>query len=142
MKKRRIWFPVVAAMAIFCFPGTAMAEENSDAGSVIEENIAQDITDDTVPADEGTTGDAEELLNGLHKDPSGQTDELYYYQDGVIQDITEIKQIGDDWYNLVHGCVVGNTLARDEKGLWYINTEGKIDFTYTDIFEFEGDLGI
>ena len=140
MKKRRIWFPMAAAMAILCFPGTAMAEENSDAGSVIEESIVQNITDDTAPADEGISVDAEEPLNGLHKDPSGQTDALYYYQDGVIQDITEIKQIGDEWYNLVHGCVVGNTLARDDKGLWYINADGKVDFTYTGVFEYEDEL--
>lgn len=108
------------------------AEKNQETGVVIK----------TTPGEQGEKADLEsdeELLNGLHKDPSGQTDEIYYYKDGVILDITEIMQIGNDWYNLVHGRVVGNTLAQDEKGMWYIDSDGKIDFTYTGVFEYDSD---
>ena len=53
----------------------------------------------TVSAEDGLgayaelTVTVENLLNGLHLDPSGETADTYYYQDGVVQDITDVKKI-------------------------------------------------
>ena len=95
----------------------------------------------TVSAEDGQgvyaelTVTVENLLNGLHPDPSGETADTYYYQDGVVQDITDVKKIGGIWYNLVNGKVEGNTVARNRNGWWYIDADGKVDFDYTGFAE-------
>ena len=95
----------------------------------------------TVSAEDGLgayaelTVTVENLLNGLHLDPSGETADTYYYQDGVVQDITDVKKIGGIWYNLVKGKVEGNTVARNRNGWWYIDADGQVDFDYTGFAE-------
>ena len=91
----------------------------------------------TVSAEDGLgayaelTVTVENLLNGLHLDPSGETADTYYYQDGVVQDITDVKKIGGIWYNLVKGKVEGSTVAKNKNGWWYIDANGQVDFDYT-----------
>ncbi len=77
----------------------------------------------------------ENLLNGLHSDPTGGTADIYYYQNGVLQNITDVKKIGGIWYNLVNGKVVGDTVAKNSNGWWYISSNGQVDFDYTGFAE-------
>ena len=70
------------------------------------------------------------LLNGVYKDPSGATADAFYYKNGLVQNITDVKKIGGAWYNLKKGKVEGNTVAKNSKGWWYINSNGKVDFHY------------
>ncbi len=72
-----------------------------------------------------------EEINGVYKDISGDSDDYYYYVNGEIQDITEVYKVGDTWYNLVKGMVVGDTVAHNSNGWWYANDDGIVDFTYT-----------
>ncbi len=69
------------------------------------------------------------LYNGVYQDPNGTG--RYYYKNGVKDTTTtDVKKIGGTWYNLVKGKVVGNTVAHNSNGWWYINADGKVDFTY------------
>ena len=72
----------------------------------------------------------ENLLNGLCQDPTEKTEDTYYFKDGLVQDITDVKKISGVWYNLVNGKVQGSTVAKNSKGWWYIDSEGKVDFDY------------
>ncbi len=71
-----------------------------------------------------------DLLNGLHIDPSGKTGDTYYFENGVLQNITDVKKIDGIWYNLENGKVQGNTVAENSNGWWYIDSEGKVDFDF------------
>ena len=77
----------------------------------------------------------ENLLNGLYPDPSGTTTDTYYYKNGVVQNITDVKKIGGIWYNLVKGKVTGSTGAKNKNGRWYIDANGQVDFDYTGFAE-------
>ena len=70
------------------------------------------------------------LLNGLYQDPTEKTEDTYYFKDGLVQDITDVKKISGVWYNLVNGKVQGSTVAKNSDGWWYIDSEGKVDFDY------------
>ncbi len=94
-------------------------------------NTAVAVVDDGVvtAVDNGTaairvyTGDTElascevtvSLYTGISRDLSGQTQNYYYYQNGVIYDEETVQ------YGTVNG----------ESGWWYINSEGRVDLTYT-----------
>ena len=90
----------------------------------------------TVTANDGSgktakmTVTVSKLLNGVYKDPSGATADAFYYKNGLVQNITDVKKIGGAWYNLKKGKVEGNTVAKNSKGWWYINSNGKVDFHY------------
>ncbi len=93
----------------------------------------------TATAKEGTAADPATyvvevkfgtLLNGICKDPTGQSSSYYYFVNGKVQNVTDVKKIGTDWYNLVNGKVTGNTVAKNSYGWWYINSAGKVDFSY------------
>ena len=75
------------------------------------------------------------LLNGLVTDPASELSGTYYYENGILQDVTEVKKVDGDWYNLVNGKVVGNTVAENSNGWWYINSEGKVDFSFNGFAE-------
>ena len=75
------------------------------------------------------------LLNGLVTDPASGLSGTYYYENGILQDVTEVKKVDGDWYNLVNGKVVGNTVAENSNGWWYINSEGKVDFSFNGFAE-------
>lgn len=70
------------------------------------------------------------LLNGLNSDPANNKQGIYYYKNGIIQNITGVKKIDNAWYNLVRGQVRGNTVAENENGWWRIDSTGKVDFNY------------
>ena len=90
----------------------------------------------TVTANDGSgktakmTVTVSKFLNGVYKDPSGATADAFYYKNGLVQNITDVKKIGGAWYNLKKGKVEGNTVAKNSKGWWYINSNGKVDFHY------------
>ena len=92
----------------------------------------------TVRAEDGSTATAElkvtvsNLLNGLITNPTNEQSGTYYYENGILKNITDVKSINGKWYNLVKGKVVGNTVAKNRNGWWYIDSEGKVDFKYTD----------
>lgn len=71
------------------------------------------------------------LADGVCVDPTGETSDLYYYKDGVLQKITDVIKIDGTWYNLVEGMVQGDTVARNSLGWWYVNKDGIVDFKYT-----------
>lgn len=70
------------------------------------------------------------LLSGLQEDPAGNAGDIYYYKNGVIQNITDVRKIDGVWYNLVKGKVEGNTVAKNHNGWWYIDPKGRVDFAY------------
>ena len=71
------------------------------------------------------------LLDGLYADPTGKEEGTYYYQNGIHQkNVTDVRKIGGEWYNLVNGKVTGNTVAENSNGWWYIDSSGKVDFNY------------
>ena len=71
------------------------------------------------------------LLDGLYADPTGKEEGTYYYQNGILQkNVTDVRKIGGEWYNLVNGKVTGNTVAENSNGWWYIDSSGKVDFNY------------
>ena len=71
------------------------------------------------------------LLNGFCQSPALQTDDIFYYQNGLIQDMTDVCKIDGIWYNLVNGKLVGDTVAGNELGWWYVGSDGIVDFDYT-----------
>ena len=93
----------------------------------------------TVTANDGSETSVElpvtvaNLHNGFHEDPSGQLDGTYYYSNGVIQNITDVRKIDGTWYNLVQGKVVGDTVAKNSNGWWRIGSDGTVDFDYNGI---------
>ena len=76
------------------------------------------------------TVEVKNLLSGVCKDPTGATSDTYYYQNGVVQNVTGVKKIDGTWYNLVKGRVQGDTVAKNENGWWRIDENGKVDFDY------------
>ena len=77
---------------------------------------------------EVTVGD---LLDGFCQSPALQTDNIFYYQNGLVQEITDVRKIDGIWYNLVEGQLVGDTVAKNVNGWWYIAPNGTVDFDYT-----------
>lgn len=71
------------------------------------------------------------LICGVTYDPTGMTQDTYYYKEGVIQDVTDVINIDGAWYNVVKGKIVGNTVAKNHKGWWYIDSKGQVDFSYS-----------
>ena len=116
-------------------PDTASVEAISSGEAVIVAHRAGTATI-TVTANDGSGVETEltvtvsNLLNGLHEDPSGQREGIYYYENGTIQNITDVRKINGTWYNLVNGKVVGNTVAKNSNGWWYIDSTGKVDFNF------------
>ena len=63
-------------------------------------------------------------------------DEWVYYQDGKATTITDVVNGKIDgvsgWYNVVDGKLAkGVTVAHNSAGWWYIDENGKVDFSYT-----------
>ncbi len=63
-------------------------------------------------------------------------DEWVYYQDGKATTITDVVNGKIDgvsgWYNVVDGKLAkGVTVAHNNAGWWYIDENGKVDFSYT-----------
>ena len=63
-------------------------------------------------------------------------DEWVYYQDGKATTITDVVNGKIDgvsgWYNVVDGKLAkGVTVAHNSAGWWYIDKNGKVDFSYT-----------
>lgn len=56
------------------------------------------------------------LYSGIYQDPTGQSDNWYYYEDGQVQHITDVMRIDDVWYNLVDGKLTGDTVAQNYNG--------------------------
>ena len=83
-----------------------------------------------------------DLLNGLNADPSDPESNIYYYKDGVIQNITDVQKINGTWYNLVKGELTGNTVAKNKNGWWYIDPNGKVDFSYNGFAENKNGLWV
>ena len=83
-----------------------------------------------------------DLLNGLNADPSDPESNIYYYKDGVIQNITDVRKINGTWYNLVKGKLTGNTVAKNKNGWWYIDPNGKVDFSYNGFAENKNGLWV
>ena len=98
--------------------GTAVITVSANDGSGVEAKVTVTVAN---------------LLNGFHEDPSGETDGTYYYKNGVVQNITDVKKINGTWYNLVKGELVGNTVAKNSNGWWYIDSKGKVDFGFNGI---------
>lgn len=96
-------------------PGEAVITVSANDGSGVSEELTVTVSD---------------LLNGLHVDPSGKTNDTYYFENGVLQNVTDVKKIDGIWYNLVNGKVQGNTVAENIHGWWYIDSEGKVDFDF------------
>ena len=96
-------------------PGEAVITVSANDGSGVSEELNVTVSD---------------LLNGLHVDPSGKTNDTYYFENGVLQNVTDVKKIDGIWYNLVNGKVQGNTVAENIHGWWYIDSEGKVDFDF------------
>ena len=109
-----------------------------DAQTGIITTVSKGQTVITATVSDGENGSAEcvvkvdKLLNGLVKDPTGETADKCYYKDGVFQDVTDVLQIGKDgkWYNLVNGRLQPSTVAQNKNGWWFINSLGVVDFKY------------
>ena len=77
---------------------------------------------------EVTVGD---LLNGVYQDPTDRTDCKFYYENGMLQNVTDVMRVNDVWYNIVNGRIVGNTIAQNKNGWWYIDSDGEVDLDYS-----------
>lgn len=104
--------------------GTVSAEAEGTAVIRVSLTDYPDIYADC----EVTVGD---LLSGVYQDPTGQSEDRYYYEDGLIQLVTDVKRVDGVWYNLVDGKLVGDTVAGNSLGWWYIDSDGIVDFSYT-----------
>ena len=107
--------------------GTAVITVSANDGSGVEAKLTVTVAN---------------LINGIHKDITGKTDSTYYYKDGVIQDITDVKKISGTWYNLVKGELVPNTVAKNKNGWWYIDSNGEVDFSYNGFAENKNGLWV
>ncbi len=73
--------------------------------------------------------------DGFHKDPD--SGDWYYYKNGKVASGTTDVIKGtvngtSGWWNVVKGKVTkGETVAKNSNGWWYINSNGKVDFSYT-----------
>ena len=117
-------------------PDVVSVKSSDSAGVVLVAHKEGNATI-TVSANDGSVKElpvtVANLLNGLHEDPSGQLDGTYYYSNGVLQDVTDVRKINGIWYNLVDGKIVGNTVAKNSNGWWYIDAGGTVDFDYNGI---------
>ena len=119
-------------------PSVISVESSDSTEAVLAAHKAGSATI-TVTANDGSGTSAElsvtvaNLYNGFHEDPTGHLDGTYYYSNGVIQNVTDVRKINGTWYNLVKGKVVGNTVAKNSKGWWRIGTDGTVDFDYDGI---------
>lgn len=53
-----------------------------------------------------------------------------YYLNGTRQYVTDVAKVNGTWYNLVNGVVQKKvTVAKNHNGWWYINKDGKVDFS-------------
>ncbi len=73
--------------------------------------------------------------DGFHQDPDSS--DWYYYTNGKVAasktDVIKGTVNGTSgWWNVVKGKVTkGETVAKNSNGWWYINSNGKVDFSYT-----------
>ncbi len=91
----------------------------------------------SVTSDEGTFTAActvkVSLYNGFNKDPD--SDDWYYYKNGKVDTVTDVMQgtvnEKSGWWNVIKGKVTkGEDVAQNSNGWWYINSDGKVDFSY------------
>ena len=128
-------------------PDIVSVESSNDSGAVLKAHKAGTAVI-TVSANDNSGVSAElsvtvaNLLNGFHEDPTGGLSGTYYYQNGVVQNITDVRKIDGVWYNLVNGKVVGNTVAKNSNGWWYIGPDGTVDFDYNGTAENENGLWV
>ena len=74
--------------------------------------------------------------NGFILDEDGIT--RYYNADKVDTSLTDIKKDNrtNIWFNVVNGIVTpGPTIAKNAYGWWYIDEDGKVDFTANGIYK-------
>jgi hypothetical protein len=93
-------------------------------------------------ADSNYTGLVEVANNTLYC-KAGQVDAGYcgleeingetcYIENGSLSSKTDVVKVGNDWYNVVNGKLAKEvTIAHNSNGWWYIDGEGKVDFSYT-----------
>ena len=77
----------------------------------------------------------EKVGTGIYSDETGK----YYYENGERSNITGLKYINGEWYNLVNGKIEPNTLIWNENSWSYINEDGKIDIKYTGFVSYENN---
>ena len=64
---------------------------------------------------------------------------IKYYDNGkILTNLTDVKHDPNtnNWYNIVNGVVTpGPTIAKNSYGWWYIDNDGKVDFTAQSIYQ-------
>lgn len=121
-------------------PEIVSVEVLDDGTAALTAHKAGSAVITVTPADETEvsaklTVKVEKLANGLQVDATGNTKDTYYYKNGVVQIITDVKKISGVWYNLVKGKVTGSTVAKNKNGWWYIDSKGKVDFSFNGFAE-------
>ena len=123
--------------------GEGVVAVDEDNGTVIALKAGTAVIRISESADETNYKDCTvtvgNLLNGICQDPTGQSADKFYYQNGLVQNITDVAHIGGKWYNLVQGRLVGNTVAENSNGWWRIDANGEVDFGYNGFASNEKD---
>ncbi len=141
MNRKRKWyvglFVALLTVLIFSIPAMAAQAESSEEVQLYEEqpagDVVQTLKEEAADGEDSSEESQEEPVfqpgTGIYQAP-GEEDS-YYYVNGVKDtSTTDVKKINGTWYNLVKGKVVGNTVAHNSNGWWYIDADGKVDFTY------------
>lgn len=106
--------------------------EDINTTSIIGNNAYEKTINDT----DHLSINALDDVNGFFKDSDNK---VKYFENGKIaESITEVKydQISNNWYNVVKGVVTaGPTIAKNSYGWWYIDEDGKVDFTANGIYK-------
>ena len=83
-----------------------------------------------------TTFTVRVMKNGFVLDNDGVI--RYYVNGKVASDLTDVikDSRSSNWYNVVNGVVTpGPTIAQNSYGWWYIDKDGKVDFTAQSVYQ-------
>ncbi len=122
---------MVAALTMTTAVYAAEKDENEEVDPAFEVQTLE--SEVTVEEEDSSEESQEEPVfqpgTGIYQAP-GEEDSYYYVNGKKDTTTTDVKKINGTWYNLVKGKVVGNTVAHNSNGWWYIDADGKVDFTY------------